>query len=181
MTDRKKTLPQAPKRRKRGFEPASRLVAEHLRGPATKRGFAEMKLLARWPEVAGPEIAGMAQPVSLKYGGKQGLGGTLVLLTTGAQAPVLQMHEEEIIARTNACYGYRAVSRIHITQTAPTGFAEGQATFAGPKPAKRAPQPDPRRMAEAKGEIDQIENTRLKNALGRLAVQVLGRDETPKG
>ena len=139
-----------------------------------------MKLLARWPEVAGPEIAAMAQPVSLKYGGKQGLGGTLVLLTTGAQAPLLQMREDEIITRVNACYGYRAVSRVHITQTAPTGFAEGQAQFAGPKRAKPAPQPDPAAMVMAHGEIDQVEDTRLKGALERLAVQVLGRTETSR-
>lgn len=180
MTDRKPTLHHAAKRRNRGFEPASRLVASHIKGPASKRGFAEMKLLARWPEVAGAEIAGMASPVSLKYGGKQGLGGTLVLLTTGAQAPLVQMREQEIITRVNACYGYRAVSRIHITQTAPTGFAEGQAQFAGPKAKKRSPEPDPKVLADARGRIDEVEDTRLKDALGRLAVQVLGRDDTPK-
>ena len=178
MTDRKQTLPQSARRRNRGFEPASKLVAGHIKGPATKRGFAEMKILARWPDVAGPEIAEMASPVSLKYGGSQGLGGTLVLLTTGAQAPLLQMREEEIIARVNACYGYRAVSRIHITQTAPTGFAEGQAPFAGQKSKTADRVPNRRAMASAQGEIDQVADPRLKTALGRLAAQVLSREET---
>lgn len=178
MTERNPSLTQANKRRRRGFEPASKLVATHIKGPATKRGFAETKLLARWPEVAGPEIAAMASPVSLKYGGKQGLGGTLVLLTTGAQAPVLQMREKEVIDRVNACYGYRAVSRIHITQTAPTGFAEGQATFAAQKPKQRTIQPNSKAMADAQISIDGVEDTRLKDALGRLAVQVLGRAES---
>ena len=178
MTDRSKTLPQSMRRRNRGFEPASKLVAGHIKGPASKRGFAEMKLLARWAEIVGPEIAEMAQPVSLKYGGKQGLGGTLVVLSTGAQAPVLQMREQDVIARVNACYGYRAVSRMHITQTAPTGFAEGQAGFAGPKPKRRARVPDARAMAAATDQIDRVEDPRLKAALGRLAEQVLSRDET---
>ena len=179
MTDRSKTLPQAMRRRNRGFEPASKLVAGHIKGPASKRGFAEVKLLARWPEIVGPDIAEMAQPVSLKYGrGKQGLGGTLVVLTTGAQAPVLQMREQDVIARVNACYGYRAVSRMHITQTAPTGFSEGQAAFAGPKPRRRTREPDAQAMSAATDQIDRVENPRLKAALGRLAEQVLSRDET---
>jgi hypothetical protein len=63
----------------------------------------------------------------ITYG--RGFGGTLVLLTTGAHAPVLEMRGTEIVERVNACYGYRAVSRVQVTQTAPTGFAEGQVAF----------------------------------------------------
>jgi len=177
MTDRNPNVPHASKRRNRGFEPASKLVAGHIKGPATKRGFAETKLLARWDEVAGPDVAAIARPVSLKYGGNRGLGGTLVLLTTGAQAPLLQMRESEIVARVNACYGYRAVSRIHITQTAPCGFAEGQASFAGPTKDRKRPEPDAAAMADAQHRIETVENPRLKEALERLAVQVLSRDE----
>lgn len=177
MTNRHRTVPYAAKRRNRGFEPASKLVAAHIKGPATKRGFAEMKLLARWADIAGPDLAEMAQPVALKHG--SGFGGTLVLLTTGAQAPLLQMREQEIITRVNACYGYRAVSRIHITQTASSGFAEGQATFAGAKPKPQA-EPDPEAMAEANTHIRTVGDERLRGALERLASQVLSREETSK-
>ena len=180
MTARKPTLPKSALRRKRGFEPASKLVASHLKGPASKRGFAEAKLLTRWDEIAGAEISAMASPVTLRYSGKQGLGGTLVLLTTGANAPMLQMRSEEIIARVNACYGYRAVSRLHITQTAASGFAEGQARFAGPKATAEPPAPDPAAMAKAQENIGQIGDDRLRDALGRLASKVLSRQETTK-
>ena len=41
--------------------------------------------------------------------------------------------------RVNAVYGYAAITRIHLTQTAATGFAEGQAEFTpAPKAAKAA-------------------------------------------
>ncbi|MEM9756232.1 MAG: DUF721 domain-containing protein [Pseudomonadota bacterium] len=154
------------RRRRRGFEPASRLVATHLKGPMAKRGFAEAKLLVRWPEIVGADIAAMAKPVSLRHGRGVGLGGTLVLLTTGARAPVLAMRQDEIIARVNACYGYRAVARISITQTAPQGFAEGQAAFAG-KPAK---EPEPLRLSDdVKARIDQVKDDRLRAALAGLA------------
>ena len=50
-------------------------------------------------------------------------------------------------ARVNAAYGYNAIARLRITQTAPTGFAEGQAQFA-PEP-KREATPDPEVRKEA--------------------------------
>jgi hypothetical protein len=119
-------------RRRRGFERASTLVKGQLKAPAEKRGFAEARLLTHWEDVVGAEIAAIALPLRITYG--RGFGGTLVLLTTGAHAPVLEMRGTEIVDRVNACYGYRAVSRVQVTQTAPTGFAEGQVAFrAAPK------------------------------------------------
>ncbi|MEM9318090.1 MAG: DciA family protein [Pseudomonadota bacterium] len=168
------TVSEHHPRRKRGFEAASKLVAAHLRGPATKRGFAEAKLLSRWAEIAGAEIAAIATPLTLRYGGKQGLGGTLVLLARGADAPVLQMRQPEIVARVNACYGYRAVSRVQITQSSGAGFAEEQAGFAG-KAAEPQPAPDPAAMAEAQAEIAAVRDDRLRDALDRLAGHVLRR------
>ncbi|MBF9035188.1 DUF721 domain-containing protein [Rhodobacterales bacterium HKCCE2091] len=160
-------------RRGRGFEPASKLVAGHLRGPMTRRGFAEAKLLTRWSEIAGPELAAIAAPVALKHG--RGMGGTLILLATGSNAPILQMRQAEVIERVNACYGYRAVSRISITQTAPRGFSEGQAEFAAKPGATRKPDPDPAAMAEAETGLARIGDDRLREALGRLARNVLAR------
>ena len=159
-------------RRKRGFEVAGRLVAGDLRGPAEKRGFAVGKLLTHWAEIVGPETAAIALPVKISHG--RGFGGTLVLLTTGGNAPVLEMQKEAIIDKVNACHGYRAVSRVHITQTAPTGFAEGQIAFA-PKPRRAPPPPDPKRLAQALTGVETIENTDLRDALARLGRNVLTR------
>ena len=67
---------------------------------------------------------------------------------------MVQMQLPKLRERVNACYGYNAISRILLTQTAPTGFAEGQAEFAPapkPKPPRRTlrcwprpPRPRPR-------------------------------------
>jgi hypothetical protein len=128
-------------RRRRGFERASTLVKGQLKAPAEKRGFAEARLLTHWEDVVGAEIAAIALPLRITYG--RGFGGTLVLLTTGAQAPVLEMRGTEIVERVNACYGYRAVSRVQVTQTAPTGFAEGQVAFrTAPRPMTGNPTPN---------------------------------------
>jgi len=159
-----------PSRRKRGFEVASHLLASHLKGPAEKRGFGEGKLLTHWPEIVGEDIASIARPVKITYG--RGFGGTLVLLTTGANAPVLDMQRDRIIERVNASFGYRAVAHVHVTQTAPTGFAEGQVAFRAPKP-KRRPDPDPAKLAQAMSGMAAIEDPGLKDALSRLARNVL--------
>lgn len=164
-----KTIHPNP-RRKRGFERAVTLVGPELKTPAEKRGFAETKLLTHWAEIVGPDIAEMAVPVKVKFG--RGFGGTLVLLTTGAKAPMLEMSREAIITRVNACYGYSAIKDVQVTQTAPTGFAEGQVAFAATKP-KPKPAPDPARLAKATEGLDHINDPVLRDALRKLAGNIV--------
>lgn len=157
-----------------GFTPAGRLVEPRIRKAAEARGFAVARLLTHWDEIVGPAIAGAARPVDIRYG-REGLGATLTLLTTGAQAPILEMQKEEIRDRVNGCYGYRAVSRIRLTQTAAQGFAEAQAAFgAAPKAAAQAP-PDPAVAARAAAAAEGIRDTELRLALAALAAHVLAR------
>jgi hypothetical protein len=166
---------EPPARRRRGFETAAALLAPDLKAPAERRGFGEAKLLTHWPEIVGDDIAAIARPVRITWG--RGFGGTLVLLTTGAHAPLLDMQKDAIAARVNAAYGYRAVAHVHITQTAPTGFAEGQVAFrpAAPKPPA---EPDPARLARALQGLDGVQDDALKQALAKLARNVLTPRET---
>lgn len=165
---------QTPKRRKRGFETAGHLLAKDLRGPAEKRGFADSKLLTHWAEIMGPELSEIALPVKITHG--RGFGGTLVLLTTGGHAPVLEMQKEAIVDKVNACYGYRAVSRVQVTQTAPTGFAEGQVAFKAREKPKRAP--DPKTLARSLAGSETIEDEALRTALSKLASNILTTRQT---
>lgn len=165
------TSTQSPNpRRRRGFERAVTLVGRELKTPAEKRGFAETKLLTHWAEIVGPDIADMAVPVKVKFG--RGFGGTLVLLTTGSKAPMLEMSREAIITRVNACYGYSAIKDVQVTQTASTGFAEGQVAFTVPKP-KAKPAPDPARLERATAGLTEIEDPALREALRKLAGNIV--------
>ena len=101
------------------------------------------------------------------------MGATLTLLTTGAQAPMLEMQKDQIREKVNACYGYRAISRVRITQTAPTGFAEGRVAFA-PAP-KTARLPDPAMQSTANTLSKDIENADLRAALAALGANVLSK------
>lgn len=158
----------------RGFSRAATLMQDSIRKASEDRGFAVSRLLTHWPEVAGDAVAAIATPVNVSYG-KGGMGATLTLLTTGAQAPMLEMQKETIREKVNACYGYRAIARIRITQTAPTGFSEGRVAFdAAPK---RRTQPTEAMQSRAKDLSEGVESDALRSALAALGANVLNKNK----
>lgn len=160
----------------RGFKRTATLLNDQIRQAGETRGFAVSRLLTHWAEVVGADIASIARPVNIGYG-RGGIGATLTVLTTGAQAPMLEMQKENMRERVNAVYGYNAISRVRITQTAPTGFAEGQAVFQ-PVPPKPKPEPSPQRVAEATQGATDIQDDTLRAALERLGRNVLSKTQT---
>ena len=170
--------PPGLSRRMRGFEPAFGLMKEPVRVAGESRGFAVARLLTHWAEVVGEDLSRTTRPVKVGYG-REGFGATLTLLTTGAMAPMIEMQKEHIRTRVNAIYGYNAISRIVLTQTAPIGFAEGQAEFT---PAPRAPKPvDPEIRAAAAETAAPIHDPGLRAALEALAENILNRRKTKEG
>ena len=169
-------------RRARGFEHTSGLLRERIRTVGEKRGFAVTRLLTHWHEIAGPDIAPIARPVKVGYG-RQGLGATLTVLVSGAQAPLVEMQKERIRERVNACYGYNAIARLRLTQTAPDGFAEGQAGFAPAPRPEHGPEPaQDRRLRRKASEVSGVvRDPHLRAALEALGRTVLERDRTRTG
>ena len=166
-------------RRMRGFEPAAGLLRDRIKGAGEKRGFAVTRLLTHWAEIAGEDVAAVTRPVKVGYG-REGLGATLSLLVMGAAGPMVQMQLPRLRERVNAAYGYNAIARIALTQTAPTGFAEGQAEFqpATPKPAQA---PDPAVQARATETAAGVCDDRLREALEALGSRILSRAGQSKG
>jgi hypothetical protein len=154
----------------KGFVQAGGLLGTKLRTSAEKRGFVETRLLTRWVEIVGADTAAMTKPVSVSYAAG-GMGATLILLADGAFAPQLQMQLPTIKDRVNACYGYNAISRIKLTQTAATGFGEEPAVFV-PKDAA------PIRDVEINSALSQIGDSDLRTALDQLGRNVLARPKT---
>lgn len=167
-----------PSRRERGFEPTGGLLKQQIRTAGESRGFAVARLLTHWPEVAGEELARITRPVKVGYG-REGMGASLTLLTTGAMAPMVEMQKERLRERVNAAYGYAAISRILLTQTAATGFAEGQAEFS-PAP-KAAAAPDPQVLAKAAETAAPVQDPDLRAALEAMAQNILTRRNPTKG
>ncbi len=168
-----------------GFTRTYGLLESRIRKAGESRGFAVSKVLTHWDDIVGEDMAAMARPVEVKYPRGQGsLGATLVLLTTGAHAPILEMQKEQLRQKVNATYGYNAIARIRITQTAPTGFAEGQAQFAdAPEPAPQGPAPECRKAAAALA--GGVADDGLRQALEALGADVFNKyrkmqPETPE-
>jgi hypothetical protein len=170
-------LPPAS-RRQRGFEATGGLLKDQIRSVGESRGFAVARLLTHWAEIAGEEMARLTRPVKVGYG-REGMGATLTLLTTGAVAPMVEMQKEKLRERVNAAYGYAAISRITLTQTAMSGFAEGQAQFTpAPKPIARL---DPEVQAKAAETAAPVKDPALRAALEAMAQNILTRRNPKEG
>jgi hypothetical protein len=171
----KRTITMPPRRAStKGFTRTSSLLTGRIRKASETRGFGQSRILTQWAEIAGEEIASMARPVEIGYG-RGGMGATLTLLTTGANAPMLEMQKEKIRARVNAVYGYNAIARVRITQTAATGFADGRVDFqSGPK--KQTPvAPDPKIQRQAAETASPVDDVGLRDALARLGENILNK------
>lgn len=162
----------APKNR---FKRTATVLQSRIRKVSEARGFAQSRILTHWLEIVGNDIAEKTRPVEVSYG-RGGMGATLTILTTGAQAPIIEMQKEAIRTKVNAVYGYNAIARIRITQTAPIGFAEGQAEFV-PKPKDKL-RPDPALQEQAKQTARTVTDENLRRALEELGRNVLTKNKT---
>ncbi len=157
----------------KGFKRTDSLLSGQIRRASETRGFAQSRLLTQWVEIAGADISAIAQPVEIGYG-RGGMGATLTLLTTGANAPMLEMQKEQIRQKVNAVYGYNAIARVRITQTAATGFAEGKVAF-GHKPKSAPAAVDPALRQQAAEVASPVADTGLRDALARLGENILNK------
>lgn len=170
-------IAMAPRRAStKGFKRTSTLLTGRIRAASESRGFAQSRLLTDWAEVAGADVAEVSRPVEVSYG-RGGMGATLTLLTTGAQAPMLEMQKEQLRAKVNAVYGYNAIARIRITQTAATGFADGQVAFTHKPKDTTPPQPAPEMHKAASHVVAPVTDDGLRAALERLGANILTKEK----
>jgi len=163
----------------RGFARAGVLVQPQIRKAGEGRGFAVARLLTHWDEIVGQDTARLCRPVQVSYG-QGGLGATLIVLARGAAGPMLQAQLPALRARVNACYGYNAIARIRITQTAAEGFADPQAPFAPQTQADRhgrqaRASTDGHAAKAARTLTRDVADPTLRDALARLGAQVMSR------
>lgn len=168
MAAAKTSPPPKPKRHARGFQRTGGILTSQIRKAGESRGFAETRLLTHWEEIVGPDIARMTRPVKVGFTRKGGLGATLTVLCTGAVAPLVQMQLPRIREKVNAAYGYAAIARIHVTQTAPVGFGEKPAPFT-PKPRDLTAS----ESARISDSVSEVADSGLKSALESLGRNVL--------
>jgi hypothetical protein len=147
--------------------PLSDLVGRCLGGVFAKQGFAGAELVTHWPDIVGPEIAALAEPLKMQWPRSSAQDApepaTLVLRAEGPAAIEVQHLSGAIIDRVNQFFGWRAVGRISLRQA--------------PLAGKQAAQParariDPSRAAEEEERLQDIGDAGLRTALGRLGAAV---------
>lgn len=143
-----------------------------MRTASETRGFAVSRLLTHWDDIIGADLCGMAKPIDITYG--KSFGATLTLLVKGAEAPMVEMQKETIRERVNACYGYAAIQKVRLTQTAPKGFAEDQTPFAG---APKKPAVSAAAREKAAQTVETVGDSSLRDALERLGANVISQSK----
>ena len=133
------------------------LIPRLTRPAFRKRSPAGAQLMADWPDVVGPALASVTQPLRLS-------AGTLTLGCAGPVAMELQHLAPELIGRINAHLGRLAVERLRFVQQAPPG---ARPVAARPKPVTL---PD---TVEAK--LASMPEGELREALAKLARGVYRR------
>ena len=161
--------------RKNRFKRTATVLQSRIREISEGHGFAQSRVLTHWLEIVGADIAAITRPVEVSYG-RGGMGATLSILTTGAHAPMIEMQKEAIRTKVNAVYGYNAIARVRITQTAPIGFSEGQLEFQS-KP-KSKPTLSPVVQQQAHETARTVTDQNLRRALEELGRNVLTKNQT---
>lgn len=164
-----------PRRRGGGFRRAADETRPVLDKVAGRHGFAQADVLLRWTEIVGEALAPTCRPVRVSFRGERGIGATLVVRTDSARAPEVDHLAPRIIERVNQFYGYRAVSRIRVTQTGGAfGLSEGR-----PAATTDCAAPSDDDTARAAALTDGVEDADLRAALTRLGANVLARRARP--
>jgi hypothetical protein len=80
-----------------------------------RAGFSDPTLVLRWNEIAGPEVARLAQPLKFSDGPS---GGTLTLRAVPGAALFLAHEKRALCERINAYLGRAAVTQLKFSQGA---------------------------------------------------------------
>jgi hypothetical protein len=151
--------------------PLSEFTAATLSDGLKAQGFASAELIARWADIAGPEIAAHSEPMKINWPRANSTGtlgdaapepATMVLRVEGPAALEIQHLSAVILERVNRFFGWQAIGRIALRQ-APLRRREA------PTPP---PPPDPEAAARIAASLPAIEDDDLRQALARLGAAI---------
>ena len=119
-----------------------------------RAGFSDPSLVLRWSEIAGPDIARLAQPLKLSDGPS---GGTLTLRTVPGAALFLAHEKRGLCARINSFLGREAVAQLKFIQGGPL-LVPAPAPKAQKSPGPLPPGDPSRRYQGPEGLAKAIQN-----------------------
>ncbi|MSP93769.1 MAG: DUF721 domain-containing protein [Alphaproteobacteria bacterium] len=89
--------------------PAGESAMSHAAAALTRAGFADATLVLRWPEIVGPDVARLTEPVRLQAGPE---GAVLTLKCETGAAVFLQHQTRSLIERLNSYLGSGRIARV---------------------------------------------------------------------
>lgn len=107
------------------------------------------RLVTHWPDIVGPDLAHLAQPVKIRYRkvpGKDKPEASLDVAASTAEATLLHYRKDLILERINQIFGERLVTALRFVPV-----------------AANAPLPRPRRLLQKP--LSSEENQKLANIL----------------
>jgi hypothetical protein len=143
MGEDAKRNPIEPPPRRNWTEPVARGAASLSADAFARAGFRDPTLVLRWPEIAGADVARIAQPLRLS---ESASGGVLTLKAEPGASLFLQHESRALCERINAYLGRNAVARLRFVQGP---LAQRAARRPPPlKPSPDLPPDDPARSFE---------------------------------
>ncbi len=146
--------------------PLAELTGAALSDALRSQGFASTEIIARWAEIAGPEIAAHSEPMKISWprqvGDEPPEPATLMLRVEGPAALEIQHLSAVILERVNRFFGWQAIGRIALRQ----------APLRRQRPPKPPSPPDPAELARIAASLPEIADDGLKAALARLGAAV---------
>ena len=168
MTERKSRAKSADPAPRRGLRQVAEMVPE-VGGAAFRRfGFVQASVVSRWTEIVGARFAGVSAPESIRFPRGKRAEGVLTLVVEGAHGPMMQHVAPTVIERVNRFFGYPAVTRVVIRQSAVA------------RPARRPLPPSSQPMpAELGDSLREIADPELRACLAALAGAVAAATDVP--
>ena len=146
--------------------PLSDFTGATLSDSLKAQGFASAEIIARWADIAGPEIAAHSEPMKINWpraaGDERPEPATLVLRVEGPAALEIQHLSAVILERVNRFFGWQAIGRIALRQ-APLRRRE---------PPAPPPPLDPEIAARIAASLPAVEDEDLRLALARLGAAI---------
>jgi hypothetical protein len=121
-------------------------------------GFVQSAVVSRWPEIVGQRYAKVSAPESIRFPVGKKSDGVLTLSVEGAHAPMMQHIAPTLIERVNRFFGYPAVARVQIRQSAAT-----------PRPRRKTPARTIHQPAELGDSLRSVSDPELRAVLESLA------------
>ncbi len=134
--DSQAVFQSAPARRGRA-RAAGQDALSHASAALAKAGFSDPTLVLNWREIAGADIARIAQPVKLS----QGLDGAVLTLRCEAGAAVFLQHQTRaLLERINGYLGASRIARLRLVAGELSRSVE-PADHPGRSPTRKAEEP----------------------------------------